>query len=230
MNAMLFLFNLLNWGEEAATLKKGLVAAGAAGLGALVVGVIVPLFARVLSGRRVPPRVMLSIRLLTAVTSGWITWLVLSGSGGYGIGGMGGGNGGNGLGPVERSEVSIQDKSTGKTALPRSPSSAMQPGSQLRVEILGDGPIRKTLGTEQFDPERRYRLTVGGDQKLLKLPELKRLIEERQASAAPLQGLQIVLYDNSPDEYLPGVNDLDRWARDEKNLAVDISKRTDNAP
>ena len=140
--------------------------------------------------------------------------------------GRGGDSGGS-----EEAAAEHPDKSQKNTASVKAPATGdLQRGPTLRVEILGDSPIRRALGADHFDRERRYRVDADERRKLLKLPELKKLVDERQASASPFKKVQIVLYDDSPDEGTPAVRNLNRWVKDEKGLELDISNLKADAP
>lgn len=83
------------------------------------------------------------------------------------------------------------------------------PGEALRIEVLGDGPLRKIAKGGAFDRASRYR--VEGVKKLLTLAEVKEHVRRLQKGKPPLKRVEAIVYRDSPAPALPPVKDLTDW-------------------
>lgn len=184
-----------------------------------------------------------TVRMLSGLAGGWLLALLLFGGGGGGLGGPGGSGLGAGKGAgdkdgkaSDKQAVSPGKESTaGEGKAGKGKSDAVGgPGELLRIEVLGEAPLRKLTGSGTFEPTRGYR--VGGvTGRLLTLDEVKLLIRQRAAAFPPLRRIEIVVYKDSPDFARPQVADLASWAREVKatdgeRMRVDFSEPDRYAP
>ena len=183
-----------------------LAVAGGAALGVLIISLIVRLLGRLLGTRRVPGPLYLMVRILGAIVGGWAVWLLVFGGGGSGIGGPGGSHAG---GP-----------GTGKGTGAEKPA-ATQPAGTHRANTLAV----VMLGGARVHGDRFYQ--VAGAKEPLNLEELKEVLKKRQA--AGLQGVEIVIYENSVSRDHSAVSALQQWALDH-DLAVSMSFPKGDAP
>lgn len=181
------------------------------------------------------------VRMLSGVAGGWLLALLLFGGGGGGLGGPGGSGLGAGKGAGDKDGKTVDTKAVvnGKTAPADKDGKgkadgAGGPGETIRVEVLGEAPLRKRAGSGTVELARRYR--VGGSTgRLLTLDEVKVLVRQRSAAIPPLRRVEIVVYKDSPDFARPQVADLAGWARevqagDGERLRVDFSEPDRYAP
>ena len=204
---------------------KLLAVVGSAAVGAFAVGWVIQLTAASF-GQKVPRTPLWILRGLGGLAVGWLVvklWLFAGGGGGFGgPGGMGIGAG-EGTGGVQKADdVKKNDKKEKETP--------QGEGDTLRVEVLGDEPLKKLAKSANFDAARRYRLS--GERDLRTLDEVKDLIRQRRSALARVE---IILYKDSPTDNRPQVADLAAWARDLDNegkgrLKVDFSEPDRYAP
>jgi hypothetical protein len=209
-----------------------LAVVGGACLGAFVVGWLAQVLARLAFNQKVPPWPLWAVRLLGGLVCGWLVWLWLFGGGGGGIGGPGGWwGGGQGKGEADKGKPKEErpEKDKDRKKDKDKSFSPVPPDESLRVEVLGDAPLKKLEG--KFDPHRRYR--VGREARLLTLEEVQARVRKRRAGKPPLRRLEVVLYKDSPARDRPQVAALVRWAEDldgSERLRVDFSEPEQDAP
>ncbi len=199
---------------------KVLAVVGGGVLGGLGLGLVAQLLARAVTAKKLPRKPVLLVRLLSGLICGWLIALCLFGGGGSGIGGLGGWNFGSGSGKGDgekTNEVVHKDGEDKKGGEPKTPAE-----ETLRIEVLGDD----TLKNKGRDMAHRYRVETG---ELLTIDEVKKAIQERQKNKPPLHHIEIVLYEDSPNEDVPFVSDLKVWARD-RDVKVDILKSSNDVP
>ncbi len=201
-----------------------LAVVGGGVLGGLGLGVLAQLLARVLTTKKLPRGPALVVRLLSGVICGWLLALWLFGGGGPGIGGAGGWGLGSGIGKGDgekTTEVAKKDGERGK-----GDDEAKTPDeATLRIEVLGNAPLKKA----NLDINHRYRIETG---ELLTFEKIKETVKQRQKKQPPLRHIEIVLYEDSPNEDVRLVSDLKMWARElnDGKMKVDILKRNADAP
>jgi len=203
--------------------EKLLAVVGGAAVGGLGVGFLVQVIVRGWTGRQVPRWVMMTLRGVAGVASGWLVALWLFSGGGGGMGGPGGWGFGTGTGDNDK-PAETKDKE------PRKDSDPTRNVNTLEVAVLGTATLRQI--NPNYDPQRCYRVGT----RLLTLKEVIEQIKQRQKEEPPPEAVTIVLYDNSPAENVPKVADL----KDEvgaltvpggsKRLSVAVQRRTQDAP
>src|SRR5271170_5728943 len=143
---------------------RSLAVVGGAVLGGLGAGGLTGLLTRLTTTRKLPVKARFLVRGLGGVASGWLLALLLFRSGGgLGFGGAGGPNLGSSEGAssnVSSSEVEKSHRVTPADTPRLSPS----PSTELRIEVLGDDPLRKLKPAGPLDASHCYR--VAGDQTL----------------------------------------------------------------
>jgi hypothetical protein len=205
--------------EHVGYLEKGLAVLGGAVVGGFLVGLLVRFLVKALSAQKVPPKIMLIVRLLGAVAAGWLVALWVWGGGGPGIGGsggigFGGGTGGNKPPATESHKDQVRSdkgENAGREGV-------------LRVEVLTNLAVEKLLGKEAVRAQRYYHVLSTEEKDLLTLDELKEIIRKRAKEQPPPRRLDIVTGPESPVPELPRVNDLTRWAKDQ-DLVVAFPER-----
>jgi hypothetical protein len=181
---------------------KVLAVAGAAAIGALLVGVIVQLAARLMSTRPVPRPVLILVRVLGAVAAGLAVWLWVFGPGGPG--GLGGGGGWWPFGGKGQSGAAGTGSSTGSAKAP-----ATQPALKERRDTL---TITMRGGPE---PDRDQKFYVLQGEAPRDLEETERAILEWRRTNPELKFLKIVTADTSVANDHPAVRRLKEWAREQ---------------
>jgi hypothetical protein len=205
---------------------KGLAVLGGAVLGGLLTGVLAQLLVKALTARKVPRFPLLTLRLLGAILAGWLVALFVFGGGGSGLGGLGGW----GFGPLEPKDSTAKKDGAARdtTDAAKDQSSGKGPGPLLdsvqRVEVLTDPAVEKVLGKDGVERRRFYRIEGARANDLLTFDALKEKIRERLKQPPPLQRLDIVTREDSPDKDVPRVAELRRWAEDQK-LKVEFPPR-----
>lgn len=182
---------------------KLLAIVGGVAVGALGCGWFVKLAVRVVTGQKVPQRIVTGFRALGGVTLGFLIWTwVFSAGGEGGIGGSGGGwwpfgqSGGKGAvvqkpGP----ETSVEPK--------KEPEPPPEKTDVLAIQLLGGARVKEQrFYTLDREPPRN-------------LPELQRAVEERKQKQPALGRLDILIYSDSVDRDNPAVTELARWAREQ---------------
>lgn len=188
---------------------------GAAAAGALVLTAVLQLLVKVLFRQKLPPWPIWGIRVLGGVLCGWLVALWLFGGGGGGIGG--GGGFGLGAGPStekdkDRTVSEKSDKDKDKEGKAKKEPPPVTEKETLRVEVLGDAPLKKIAKSANFDGGKRYRLA--GEANLRTLEEVKNVIRKRREEKPSLKQLEVVLYLDSPERQRPQVAMLHDWATD----------------
>lgn len=207
--------------------EKILAAVGGAVVGGLLVGLLTQLLTRAFTTQKLPRWPLLTVRLLGAVIGGWLVALWVLGGGGPGFGGAGGWGLGSGPGQGEgekAAEVSKKDgdgkKNDGENKTPTD--------ETMRIEVLGRG----ALSESDIRAERWYRIETDEGWRLLTFAEVKEAIKNRQQEQTPLRRIEMVLYNDSPDERVLVVSQLRTWAADLNGgkMKVDISQPDADAP
>jgi hypothetical protein len=193
---------------------RSLAVVGGAVLGGLGVGGLGGLLARATTTRKLPPRFRWVLRSLGGVASGWILALFLFGGGsGLGIGGPGGwglGEPDGGTGPAAVRELPSQEE----TAVGDTGHSLSSPSSNLRIEVLGDEPLRKLNPEGRLDSSHCYRIDGEQPPKLHTLQEIKQLVKHRLTQKPALKHIEVVLYKDSPGRKVRRAADLEGWLDD----------------
>jgi hypothetical protein len=203
--------------------EKLLAVAGGAALGGLGVGFLVQVIVRGWTGQQVPRWVLMTLRAVAAVASGWLVALWLFSGGGGGMGGPGVWGFGTGTGDSKPPE-------TAKDKEPHKDSEPTRNVNTLEIEVLGSETLRQI--NPNYDPQRCYRIGT----RLLTRKEVIEYLKQRQKDESPPEAVTIVLYDNSPAEDVPKVADLKdevgalTVAGGSKRLSVAVQRRTQNAP
>ncbi|MHB1425805.1 MAG: hypothetical protein ACYC3I_21780 [Gemmataceae bacterium] len=208
-------------------LVKILAVVGGGVGGGLGLGLLAQLLMRAMTIRKPPRWSVLTVRLLGGVVCGWLVALWLFGGGGSGIGGTGGWGFGSGAGKGDGKKTEEIDKkdSGGKS----NSDSKQTPGAEsLRIEVLGHA----ALGEQDIRAERWYRIETTEGPRLLTFSDVKEAIQKRRQEQPPLRRIEIVLYNDSPDERVPIVSRLRTWAGDqnEGEIKVDTSRLDSDAP
>jgi hypothetical protein len=187
---------------------KSLAVVGGAVLGGLGTGGLTGLLTRVTTTRKLPVKMRWTVRGLGGVASGWLLALLLfGGGGGLGFGGAGGPH----LGSSESSSSNnVGDADERHNVVPAEITPTLPaPPADLRIEVLGDDPLRKMTPAGTLDVSHCYRLL--GEPKLYSLSEMKQLITHRLAEKPALQRIEIVLYKDSPARRVKRAADLEQW-------------------
>ena len=195
--------NLGDW------LLRGLAVIGAAALGGFGAGLIVQLAARLTTTRHAPRSIVRLMRILGAITCGLLVAFALFHAGGPGGGGSGSGGGkdaGQGEYPVN----------VGKDVPPAPPKGIANPAAELRIVVVRGS-----------DDGRHYRIEGQGEPRTLE--EVRALIAQRREQKSPLEKLEIVLYEDSPDQNTRIVQQLEELAKD-SGLTPKISKPKGKVP
>jgi hypothetical protein len=203
--------------DAAGFVVKVLAVVGGAVLGGLLIGLFSQLLVKAFTGKSLPRFPLLMLRVLGGILVGWLVALFVFGGGGSGLGGLGGWGFGTGKGGGEAKDSEVKKDSSPKDAAPpKDAGSGTAPERVLRVEVLTDPAVEKALGKEGVERKRFYRIegTEGND--LLTLDALKEKVRERLKKQPPLERLDVVTREDSPDKDVPRVAELRRWAEDQK--------------
>jgi hypothetical protein len=204
-----------------------LAVVGGGVLGGLGLGLLAQLLARALTTKKMPRGPALIIRLLSSVICGWLLALWLFGGGGAGIGGLGGWGLGSGAGKDGGEKTTEVAKKDGEGA--KGDGEAKTPAEEtLRIEVLGNA----ALAEQDIRAGQWYRIETKEGLRLLTFGKVQDAIKNRQQERPPLRHVEIVLYNDSPNEDVPRVGQLKAWARelDDGKMKVDISKPGADAP
>src|SRR5262249_18778453 len=187
-------------------LEKTLVVLGGAVVGGFLIGWLLQFLVRTVSAQKVPRRILWVIRLLGAVTTGWLILLILGG-GGWGWGGGGGtgvgsGSGGNQSATKRQVENGGTDTGADNAA-----------GVVLRVEVLTNQTVQQLAGPEAVAAGKFYHVLKTYEKALLTLNEMKQEISKRATGKPPLKRLDVVEGPENPIRELPRVADLANWAK-----------------
>jgi hypothetical protein len=193
--------------------EKLLAVVGGAALGGLCVGFLVQVIVRGWTGQQVPRWVLMTLRAVAAVASGWLVALWLFSGGGGGMGGPGGWGFGTGTGDNKPPE-------TAKDKEPRKDDSTSNVNT-LEVEVLGSETL-KQIDPQHWDPQRRYRLRAGGD--LLTRKEAVDYVKKRLTQEPVVKSVTIRLYKDGP---APGTDWVDKLREDIEVLTTPDGKRVD---
>jgi hypothetical protein len=210
-----------------------LAVAGGAVLGALLTGGLGGFFIRSVTTRRAPDWVRRMLRTLGGIAAGLLAALFLfGGGGGSGFGGTGGwGFGGTGTGPGTKATGEVQDDGS-QPKIQDSGNPLSSPSSELRVEVLGNEPIRRFTGNPKADLTRSYRIEGETPTRLHNLAEVKKMVEQRLAQQPKLKRIDIIVYRDSPSSgervtaLESGLKDL-ALVNKEKGFEVAVQTRRD---
>jgi hypothetical protein len=201
---------------------------GAFVLGGWIAGWVVQRVACALwMNQKLPDWTLWISRTLGGACLAVLVFLIAFGGGGSGIGGIGGlFSGGNQRGTTDGSAKDTPNTKDGEPKDVPKKSGSTGP-TRLRVEVLGDRPLRRMVG-DSFNPARRYR--VEGVMELLTLEDLRQRIRDGLEADPPLGTLEIVLYNDSPT--VGPVKELIAFARDigADRLKVNEENLDQNAP
>jgi hypothetical protein len=189
-------------------LLRGLAVVGAAALGGFGSGLILQLSARLTTTRQVPRPVLRIIRLMGAITCGLLAAMALLRAGGPGGGGSGEGGGKDvGQGP--------RDVNISKDAVPKEQNKDSYPAELKSMRIV----------VVPSKDGHYYRI----DDKNLNFAEVKERVASRRAHAIPFEKLVIVIFEDSPDQNTPVVQQLKALAQD-NSVTPEISEPKGKAP
>ena len=221
---------LFEMNEWTAHPERILAVVGGAGVGGFGLGWLVQMAVRGWTGQQVPRWVLMTLRGVAGVISGWLVALWLFAGGGGGFGGPGGfGIGGNN-GDNKPAETAKNDEKKD-----RKQDNDTQNVATLNVEVLGNETL-KQIGGNNANLERCYRIETATGPRLLTLKEVEDTIKQRAAEIQPLKNLTLVLYNDSPAKNVPRVSDLADWADapvvpgSNTRLSVGYERRYQNAP
>jgi hypothetical protein len=220
---------------------KVLAVVGGAALGAMFIGWLAQVLAKLSFAQKIPPWPLRILRVLGGGATGLLVYCFVFGGGG-GIGGPGGWFGGGQGGSADKpgksvasskdgkgDEKSKETKSKEKAEEKRTES---QPAETLRVEVLGNETLMKLARSQTFDTNKRYR--IEGSSTLYTLEDVRNLILQKRKDKPPLRRLVVVVYRDSPAPDRPQVVELTDWARDldpeRGKVGVDLSLPDQNAP
>lgn len=216
------------WSIGSDLLVKWLAVFGAFALGAMLLGWLTQTMVMLAFRQKIPLWPMWLLRLLGGVLLAWVAYLWLFGSGGNQLGGPGGPSSGAGKDkgkdrPSIEKAGKEKDGSKDKDSRDKVPPVAAD--TLIRIEVLGDDPLRKIAKTASLDTAKRYRLV--DDRELRTFEEVQKFLRQRRTQQPPLKVVQIVLYQDSPSPNRDSVLDLERWLKDlagdgKGELIVDI--------
>jgi hypothetical protein len=178
---------------------KFLAVLGAAFLGGFLIGLLVQALARLLSGQKIPPPFLQLIRLLAAVATGLLVWVLIKGDGGPNWGGGAGGNGqskSGGSGNESDSSttgssslINASNSSENNSATSSSPSAATVDKTKKQLDVMllednADGVGSQASGAKDrlFQIDRSQKPQTSDELKdaLLKLRGKLQLTENSQ--------------------------------------------------
>lgn len=223
---------------------KVLAIIGAFALGGWAVGWVFAMVCIAVFNQKVPRTPTWIIRVLGGVLCAWLIalWLFGGGSGFGGAGGWGFGGTGKGAGEKDKSDKVAKNEEKDKKSEAKDKKSEIKDikedpgiglGETIRLEVLGDGPLRSIAKGGTFDASARYRFTGRPD--LMTFSQAKEAIRDRRGKNPPARRLEIVLYKDSPDRDKEQVKTLTDWANDLKQdgkggWLVEFSLPDSNAP
>jgi len=190
---------------------------GGAALGYIIVHLITNVGVRATGGKVIPGIAIWFLRILGAIVGAWAVAMLVLGLGGSGFGGSGGGKLGEGTGdpfdPGKKDERPIvKDEATKKDA-------GATENRYLRVEVLMNDEMAKSLGPQAVEEKRFYREEGARPEALLTLKEVR---EKLHAGQPPFKKLYIVLGKARSDPKVARVEDLAAEARGLK-IPVEIT-------
>lgn len=203
-----------------------LAVVGAFALGGMICGWLAQLLVSLTVNQKLPRWPAWVVRTLGGGVCAWVTYLFVFGGG---DGSLPGGQGGRSTGTTAGSALD-GEKTSAKEGKKKDAKDDDPPpkGDTIRVEVLGDEPLRKLAKAATFEPGKRYRLQ--GEQRLRTLDEIQKLVRDRLANLARVE---IIVYRDSPARDRPQVAELEQWAKevgDGKRLRVDYAEQADKAP
>ena len=190
---------------------------GGAAVGAFGSGLIAKLMTRWLTMKKLPPLPTAVARGVGGVALGLLTALwVWQGGGGTGGPSGPGGMGGTGTSETkpeaDKAPANVADVAQDKDKTAPDDVNPPSPENVLRLEVLTDEAVRKQGGEQAIEQQRYYR--VEGEKGLKNKAELRELIEKRRADKTPLQRLDVVTRQDSPDETAPRTEQVRALAHD----------------
>jgi len=221
---------------------KALAVVGGAALGAMFIGWLAQVLAKLSFAQKIPPWPLRILRVLGGGATGLLVyWFVFGGGGGIGGPGgwFGGGQGGSSDKPGKSVARSREDKGSEKSKENKSKEKAeekrteSEPAEILRVEVLGNETLMKIARSQTIDSNKRYR--IEGSSTLYTLEEVKNLILQKRKDKPPLRRLVVVVYRDSPAQDNALVTGLTEWTRldldpERGKVELDLSLPDQNAP
>lgn len=210
---------------------RSLAVVGGAVIGGLATSGLARVVVRAGTTRKIPPKIRWTLRTLGGLISGWILALFLfGGGGGWGLGGTGGlglgsdGRGGDGVSDGEPTDKADTQGTDAEHAL-------SSPSTELRIEVLGDDPLRQLAKGGKTDLSHCYRIDGEAPPKLYTLAELRKTINRRMNQKPPLKRIEILLYRDSPGRRVKRVADLEEYlddlaaARKDPNFSFNVNDK-----
>ncbi|MGL4552856.1 MAG: hypothetical protein ACRC33_16895 [Gemmataceae bacterium] len=166
--------------------------------------------------QKLPPWTAWLSRLCGGTIFAVLVYWIAFGGGGAGLGGTGGFFGGSYPSVADSGKQPAKDKDQGKAPEPKEKEKKEPPAAvgsdTIRIEVLGDAPLRKLAGGDKFDRERRYQ--VKGVPGVQTLDEVKQRLSAMKAGTPPLKRVEVVLYLDSPNRDRPQIAELLAYIRD----------------
>lgn len=181
-------------------LVKLLAVVGGIAVGAIGLPWFFKLVVRVMTGQKLPPRVMKTFRVLGGLAIGLLIWTWVFSSGEGGLGGSGGGwwPFGQGGGKGTATQKAVEAPATPK----KEPVAPTPTAESVPIHLLGGSRVHEQrFYVLDHDPPRN-------------LAELTKALEERKQSRPALDRLDILIYKDSVDHSNPAVTELIRWAQE----------------
>ncbi len=202
---------------------KGLAVAGGAAVGYFLGGWFLWLVGRLFFFRKVPPRAVGTVRLLSMIALGMLVYLWVFGN--STAGGLGGGGGwwpfGGKAGQGDNAGTASTTEPVQKPPEERTeePAKALEQGRTLQIRMLGGDRVIE---------QRFYQ--VEGQASALNWLALRKLLEQQASEEPPLKGIEIVLFKDSVDRDNPAVTQVENWARDKGLTSKIVLPAGDIAP
>jgi hypothetical protein len=211
--------------DRLSVVVRGLAVVGAAVLGGFGTGAIVQGIAKLMSGTRVPTVPLQLIRVLAALATGWIVFLVIAGHGGSGLGG----NGGDGLLPGGGAGSASSSESKSKESSRSYASSAPRydpEATSIDVDVLETALVEKKLGHQGVEKRKFFR--VEGSPELLSRAELEKELIRLRSQMPKLDHVNLRRQGDASSSSSPLITGLVQWGKDEwddkKPLTFDTSR------
>ncbi len=181
-----------------------LAVVGGAAVGGFGLPWLVQMAVRGWTGQQIPRWIMMTLRVGMGGISGWLVMLWLFAGGGGGMGGPGGFGFGSGNNNGENKPV---ETAKNQEEPVHHEDDVTQTETTLVVEVLGEKALQRIAG-ENVDKDSCYRVEMPGGSRLMTLKEVEEHIKHRAAEKPPLNGVKLVLYNDSPSKYVSKVAQL----------------------